>query len=110
MNELSRRPGELRESVTLKSPTYNAAGDEIASWTTVASFQAAVEADEMTSEEAPDAMRQTSRQLMRLWCRHRTDVDTKMRITHRSVDYDIRAVMDPDQRRRWTHMKLRAVL
>lgn len=96
----------MDQRVTISSPVYTSPPDEIASWATVAEVYAAVEF--LAGDEEFEAQRETSKAWAYFYIKHRS-VSTLMRVTHRSVDYDIRDVQDLDGKRENLRLRCRSV-
>ena len=80
--------GDLDQRVTISEKVYNSPPDEVSTYAKVAEVWA--EVDFHPGNEGLEANREINRQIMTVKIRYREDVDTTMRLTYRSVDYDIR--------------------
>lgn len=88
------RAGELRHRVTIqqKSVTRDSYGAEVITWTDVATVWAAVEP--LRGREFLEAKQIQSETAYRVRIRHRSDVDTDMRVMWNSRTLEIVAVLD----------------
>jgi len=95
------RIGELRHRVTLQTPVRTGDGGGGASivWTPVIEVSAAVRP--ATGGESLDADRLSGLVSHEIWIRYRASVTPEMRFVFGSRVFDIRAVLDVDERRRW---------
>ena len=80
--------GDLDQRVTIYQKVYTSPPDEVASYITLAEVWA--EVDFHPGNEGIEANREINRQIMTAKIRYREDVDSTMRLTYRSVNYDIR--------------------
>lgn len=95
------RIGDLRHRMTLQTPARTADGGGGASvvWTTVVEISAALRPQ--AGGESLDADRLSGRVTHEIWIRHRAGVVPAMRFLQGARAFDIRAVLDVDERRRW---------
>ncbi len=93
--------GEMRHRVTIEQNdgAADGGGGMTDSWSLVATVWAKVE--QFQSSPAAHAGRAAERTSLRAIIRHRTDIAAGMRLTHESEVYRIRAVSDPEQRKRF---------
>lgn len=84
--------GELDQRVTLQSPVLNAGGDEVASYSDIATVWASV--TPIRGNEKDLADRETSIQFRLVRIRYRAGLDTAKRIVHRGDVYDIDDAMN----------------
>jgi SPP1 family predicted phage head-tail adaptor len=91
----------LRERVTIEAPARvdDGAGGAALTWSEVATVQAEVAAG--AGREVAAGERLEARQRLTVTIRHRADVTAAMRLVWRDEPFNIKAVRDPDGRRRW---------
>lgn len=91
----------LRRRVTIEQPLLTTAdgGGQTVAWSPVATVFAEVRASTGREQLTADALTGTVTHKIRM--RHRADVTADMRITWNGRIFNIRAVLDPDDRRRW---------
>ena len=94
------RAGDLRRRVTIqqKSVTRDTYGAEVVSWTDVATVWASVE--DLSGRELYDAERITTEVTTRIRMRYRAGITTDMRAVYGARTFNIRAVLDPEGRKR----------
>ncbi len=107
MRRYKLRAGDMDQRVTITYPLYSSPPDEVASWPTLATLYAMVEF--LVGDEVVSGDREVSKQLAKVKVHHRSDINTTMRLTHRSIEYDIRAVVDVDGKRESLWLTCRAV-
>lgn len=99
--------GAMRERITLQSATrtLDAGGGAVVSWTPLA-FAAHVWAriEPLSGGEALQAMRLQARVTHRVRLRWRDDVTAAMRLVWGTRVLNIRAVINPDERRRYLEL------
>ena len=82
--------GDLDQRVTIAQKVYSSPPDEVASYSTVATVWA--EVDFRPGNESVEGNREINKQIMTVKIRFREDVNSTMRLTYRSVEYDIRDI------------------
>ncbi len=92
---------ELRHVVSLEAPgsSPDGAGGVVTSWEPVAILHAALRPSSGSERLLADGIE--PRITGEIWLRHRDDVRPEMRFVLGSRVFDIHAVIDPDERRRW---------
>lgn len=98
--------GQLRERCTIQqcAVTINDYGEEMETWTDLATTWCEVQYNINTSNEEITSERQTATTDIRFTLRRRTDVNNKMRISYRSNLYNIVAITEsPDLF--WTYIE-----
>ena len=95
------RIGELRHRLNLEAATRSSdgAGGVSETWDVVAEVWAAIRP--LAGAERLDADRLSGRVTHEIWLRHRDGVAPAMRFTWDARVFDIRAVLDQDEHRRW---------
>jgi SPP1 family predicted phage head-tail adaptor len=100
------RAGTLRHRITIQekpTPTpRNAHGEEVFTWSDVATVWAAKV--DISGREFMEARREGVQISTRFVIRYRSGLKETMRVTHDSRTYEIRAVLDPEGRRRELHL------
>lgn len=98
------RIGELRKLVTIQgeSSTPDDAGGYVLSWTNLATAWAEITA--LNGREVYTAQHLEGRVTHRVTMRYRAGVTTDMRLTCGSRVFNIRAVMNSDERNRWLEL------
>ncbi len=93
--------GDLRHRITIEQAvrTPDGAGGATIAWQPVASVWAAIWT--RSSDEAFALDRVAGRATHDLWMRHRPDIKPEMRVTFGARVFDVRGVIDPDDRGRW---------
>lgn len=107
--ERAVRTGDLRQRVIYKGAVYNSPGDEIISWGTFATVWAAVEPTDIQSDEDFQSDKQTAVQYVIVRHRYIAGINTKMKLFHGSVEYDVRAIADVESRKRQHYVTCRLV-
>ena len=99
------RAGELRERVTIEKPVQVAgkAGATKTTWTEVATNVHA-RVTPLRGQEQVNAMQLSSKVSHRVKLRYRSDVVAEWRIIWDGLTLNIRAVTNPDERRRFTEL------
>lgn len=94
------RAGRLRHRVVLQSRTtaQNAYGEQVVSWTNTGTYWAAVEP--VTGKERFASGERVHEQDVRVVMRYVGEIDTTQRISFDSKVYDIKAVINKDERNR----------
>lgn len=95
------RSGRLRHRVTIerRTTTTDAHGDQLDTWTTMATVWAAIEP--LNGREYFAASGEASEVTARIRLRYQSELagmTTADRVTHNGVNYDIRSVINPEQR------------
>ncbi len=90
------RAGDLNERITIQqnTPTQDAFGAEVASWSTVATVWAQVIAQSGSEQIAAGVGVATT--IYTVTIRYRDDVTTQMRILYEGLTLEIRAVLSGD--------------
>lgn len=93
--------GELRHRLSLQSAARapDGGGGVSLAWSTIAEVSGAIRP--VAGSEALDADRLSGRITHEVWIRHRAGVAAVMRFVLGARVFDIRAVLDPGERRRW---------
>jgi SPP1 family predicted phage head-tail adaptor len=94
--------GDLDKRVTLLSPVYNEAGDEIVDWTAATDVWAGI--DTVVAMEPNEAGRQIAVTMLQIVIRYRTDIDARWRIQDHEHLYEIKGMQDIARRR--VHLEL----
>lgn len=96
-----RKPGNLRERVTIEAPERlpDGAGGAGVRWTPLATVWADVAS--FKGSEPTVAERDEARTPYRVVIRFRADVKPEMRLAWRGKRLDINGAFDPDGERRW---------
>jgi SPP1 family predicted phage head-tail adaptor len=100
--------GELDKRVTLLSPTYNTAGDEIDSYTTVSAVWASVDPEQ--AMEVNEAGRTVETVMTTIYIRYRQDIDARWRIQDHEHTYEIKGILDVARRRTIMQLTCQEVL
>lgn len=95
--------GRLRHRVTIQqlvaaSPQQTASGQPDESWSTYLTVWAAVEP--LNGRELYAAQEHHAEVTTRIRMRHRSGVTAKMRVTYGGMTYDIKAIVNPEERNR----------
>ena len=98
------RIGELRKRVTIQAetPTTDNAGGYALGWTDVATVWADIRP--LTGNEAFTAEHLEGLVTHRVTMRYVTGITTDMRVTYNSRAFNIRAVLNTDERNQWTEL------
>ncbi|MDX2027697.1 MAG: phage head closure protein [Alphaproteobacteria bacterium] len=98
------RIGELRKQVAIQAetPTADNAGGYALAWTTVATLWA--EITPLDGREIYTAQHLEGRVTHRVTMRWRSGVTTDMRLVYSDRAFNIRAVMNVDERNRWLEL------
>lgn len=104
------RAGQLRQRVTIqeKSVTRNSYGEEVITWSDVATVWASVEP--LSGREFLDAQRAGAEVTTRIRIRYRSGIAPEMRVTYGDHVYDIKAVIDVEERHREIQLMCREVV
>lgn len=104
------RPGEMRHRVTLQKPALSrsSTGQPSKNWETVTLLWAKIEdlsgREYFIAQQAPTAQVTT-----RVTIRWRVGVKPEMRILYEDRIFDIKAVLEPEGRRRWLQIMCQEV-
>lgn len=102
-------PGKLDTRIVIQTygtPTYDAYGDQIISWTTLATVWAAMDWTNAREQEDVDQEVTTTDTVVII--RYRSDIDTKMQVVYNSKTYDITGILVMG-RKRFMKLDLRLV-
>ena len=104
------RAGRLRQRVTLQSKVavQNDSGEEVITWTDVATVWASVEP--LRGREFVEARRAGAEETTRIVMRYRDGVTPEMRVTWGDHDYDILSVVHVDTRQREIQLMCRELV
>ena len=104
MTGATERIGRLRHRVLLQAPAGAAdgGGGTVAAWSDVATVWAAIAP--LTGRERVQAEQVAARASHRVTIRWRAGVTAAMRLSMGARAFAIRAVLDPDGRRRWLEL------
>lgn len=93
--------GRLRHRLTVQRPdrTADVGGGATITWTDVARVWGAVEP--ISGRETVVAERQQATVTHKVTLRYRADLDARMRILFGSRSFNIRSLVNPDERGRW---------
>lgn len=91
---------DSRITIQQTTPSRNAYGEETLVWSTLATVWAKVENKIGGSNEAQEALRETSTNKVHFTIRYRSDIKPKMRISYNSEYYDILFLHEISDRRR----------
>lgn len=96
------RVGELRKRVTFQSETSSSdnAGGYTLGWTTVATVWAAIEP--LNGREVFTAQHLEGHVTHRVIIRYRSDITSDMRMVYGARVFNVRAVINQDERNCWT--------
>lgn len=102
--------GKLRHRVTIqsKSATQNSYGEEVITWSTLATVWAAVEP--LSGREWLEGRQVTAEVTTRIRIRRRGDVTPEMRVVYGSKTYDIMAVIEIEEQRREEHLMCQEIV
>lgn len=106
----SATPGELRHRITIQKPvsTQDEFGQPTDSWDNVITLWAKVE--DLSGREYFIAQQVPASQVnARITIRWRVGIKSEMRIVHGDRILNIKAVLDPDGRRKWLHLMCQEV-
>lgn len=100
--------GKLDRRITLLSPVYNAAQDEVDEWAPAATVWAAV--SPVFAQEQSEGARQVEMILINVVIRYRADVDARWRVADREHVYQIRGLVDVTRRREQLQLRCEEIL
>ena len=97
-------PGQMREQVTVQSPTEvsQGGGGSSITWSDVATFWAEVRA--LRGREQIEALALEAATMYRITRRYTETITERQRLTWKGRILNIRSVVDPDGRRQWTEI------
>ena len=104
------RAGELRQRITIqqKTITRDTYGAAVETWAALATVWAAVEP--MSGREYFQSQQINAEVTTRIRIRHRSDVDSTMRVVFGASTYDIQAVIEPETNKRELQLMCREVV
>lgn len=93
-------PGALRERISLQSKviTQDSTGAPVETWSEIAALWAAKEP--LSGREFFDAQGVFEENIVRFRIRYREGMDPAMRIAHGGRTYNIKSIIDPEERHR----------
>lgn len=102
--------GKLRHRVEIqyKVVTQNSYGEEEITWTELATVWAAVEP--LSGREFLEGRQVSAEVNTRIRIRRRGDVTPEMRVVYGSINYDILAVIELEERRREEHLMCQEIV
>lgn len=103
------RIGNLRERVELQEKTVeqNEFGEEIVTYETIETVWARVEP--LKGQERFEAQQVTAKLSVRIYVRHRTDLSVQDRVVWDGKEFNILAMLNADERRRFLQLDCEAI-
>ena len=104
------KAGPLRQRVTIqeKSASQNTYGEEVITWTDLATVWAAVEP--LTGREFLEGKQITAEVSTRIRIRYRSGITPEMRVEFGSIVYDIHSIIHLEEREREIHLICQEIL
>ena len=104
------RAGRLRQRVTIqqKSATQNSYGEEVVTWSDVATVWGSVEP--LRGQEFIEIRRAGAEVTTRIVLRYRSGIEPEMRVTYGAHTYDVMSVIHVEERQRELQLLCREVL
>ena len=104
--------GRMRHRLIFEQPSdtadaYGAVGSQIGDWERVCTVWGAI--NPLRGKELLAAQQANSDVTAEVIIRHRSDIDSTMRIRHKNKYYRVEALIDTESRENWLHVRVREV-